>query len=82
MFSGSMARWCGGSSVPILKYRRAVRLRLVFLAQLFKEKMQERQVAAIFTCDGYNFQERLILACRVFEVYMYKPGKVAHPARG
>ena len=26
--------------------------------------------------------KRLILACRVFEVCMYQPGKVAHPARG
>ena len=24
MFFGSMARWCGGSAVPILKYRRSV----------------------------------------------------------
>ena len=82
MFFGSMARWCGGgSSVPILKYLRVVRLRLVFLAQLFKEEMQERQVTAIFTCDGYHFQETNTCVSSIRSMYV-STGKVAHPARG
>ena len=65
-----MARWRGGSAVPILKYRRTVRLRLVFLAQLFKENMQERQVAAIFTCDGYNFQDTNTYMSNIRSMYV------------
>ena len=35
-----------------------------------REKMQERQVAAIFTCDEDNFRETIIiLVCRVFITY-------------
>ena len=63
MFFGSMARSCGGGTVPILllKYRRTLCLHLGVSGTTnncrSKDEMQERQVAATATCDGDHFQE-------------------------